>query len=221
MGTSNSKDFQIREIQPGDIPSVVDVHLASFQNFFLTYLGRAFLERLYREIAQELGGAFVVATAPDGGIVGFAAGVPHLSRFYRKLARKRWLDFGLASLGAALRRPVIIPRLWRALHASESAGLSPCPAALMSIAVAPGTKRSGVGRSLVRHFLARMAQNGATHVCLTTDRDDNAPTIGFYESLGFWRVREFQTREGRWICEFMIDTPSEPEGPLLAPRPIP
>jgi len=215
MGT-NSRDFQIRDIQSGDITAVVDVHLASFQSFFLTFLGRAFLERLYREIAQEPGGAFLVATSPEGAIMGFAAGVPHLSRFYRKLARERWLDFGLSSLWAAARRPAIIPRLWRALRASEAAGLAPCPAALMSIAVAPGTKRSGIGKALIRHFLARMARNGIPHVCLTTDRDDNAPTLGFYEALGFRRVREFQTREGRWICEFMIDTPTEPESPAPA-----
>jgi ribosomal protein S18 acetylase RimI-like enzyme len=220
MGT-NSRDFQIREVQAGDIPAVVEVHLASFPNFFLTFLGRAFLERLYREIAREIGGAFLVATSPEGAIVGFAAGVPHLSRFYRKLARERWFDFGQASIRAALRRPAIIPRLWRALHASEAAGLSPCPAVLMSIAVAPGTKRSGIGKALVRHFLARMARNGAPHICLTTDRDDNAPTLGFYEALGFRRVREFQTKEGRWICEFMIDTPTEPEGlaPATGPNP--
>ncbi|NWJ42567.1 MAG: GNAT family N-acetyltransferase [Geothrix sp.] len=184
--------------------------MASFQNFFLTFLGRAFLELLYREIARERGGAFLVATSPEGAVVGFAAGVPHLSRFYRKLARERWFSFGLASIQAAVRRPAIIPRLWRALRASEASGLSPCPAVLMSIAVAPGTKRSGIGKALVRHFLACMARNGAPHICLTTDRDDNAPTLGFYEALGFWRVREFQTPEGRWICEFMIDTPSEP-----------
>jgi ribosomal protein S18 acetylase RimI-like enzyme len=212
MGT-NSRDFQIREVQPGDIPAVVDVHLASFQTFFLTFLGRAFLGRLYREIAQEPGGAFLVATSPEGAIVGFAAGVPHLSRFYRKLARERWLDFGLSSLRAAARRPAIIPRLWRALRASETAGLAPCPAVLMSIAVAPSTKRTGIGKALIRHFLAHMARNGVPHVCLTTDRDHNAPTIGFYEALGFQRVREFQTREGRWICEFMVETPTEPQGP--------
>lgn len=205
MGTSN-RGFDIRAVRLGDIPSVVDVHLASFQRFFLTFLGRSFLEHLYLEIARDPGGVFFIATSPDGTILGFAAGVQHLPDFYRKLTTKRLLTFGLASIRAALRRPSIIPRLLRARSAPRQAGETACSATLMSIAVVPEAKGLGAGKLLIQAFLKEMAKRGTPKISLTTDRDNNASTLGFYQGLGFSLVREFQTREGRWLCEFVINT---------------
>jgi len=194
----------IRKAVISDIPGVVDVHLASFQNFFLTFLGRAFLVHLYFEVAREPNAVFLVATSAQNVVLGFAAGVPNLSAFYARIARQNWLKFGWASIGAAVRRPSIIPRLFRSLRASESASQAACPATLMSIAVAPGAKRTGLGKGLISRFLGDMEAGGIQAVCLTTDRDKNDPTIAFYERLGFTRVREFRTKEGRWICEYFI-----------------
>lgn len=205
MGTS-TRGFDIREVRSSDIPNVVDVHLASFQNFFLTFLGRSFLEHLYLEIADDPGGVFFVAASPDGTVIGFAAGVQHLPNFYRKLTTDRLLTFGLASIRAALRRPSIIPRLLRARSAPKQAGEAACYATLMSIAVAPEAKGFGAGKLLIKQFLEEMARNGIPKISLTTDRDNNAPTLGFYEGLGFNLIREFQTPEGRWLCEFVIGT---------------
>jgi len=205
MGTSD-RGFEIRAVRSGDIPSVVDVHLASFQRFFLTFLGRSFLEHLYLEITRDSGGVFFVATSPEGQIIGFAAGVQHLPNFYRKLTTKRLFTFALASIRAALRRPAIIPRLLRARGAARQAGEASCPATLMSIAVAPEAKGSGAGKLLIQAFLKEMAKRGTPKISLTTDRDNNAPTLGFYRGLGFSLVREVQTREGRWLCEFVIET---------------
>jgi ribosomal protein S18 acetylase RimI-like enzyme len=199
-------DCKIRRAQQGDIPQIVEVHLASFQNFFLTFLGRAFLERLYTEIAAESGGVVLVATSAEGAVIGFAAGVPHLAEFYKRLIRGKWLTFGLASIRAAILRPTVIPRLGRALKAAENAKEAACPGTLMSIAVAPEAKGMGVGKSLISQFLQEMQQRGVPMICLTTDRDNNDATLGFYEGFGFRKLREFRTREGRWLCEFMIET---------------
>jgi len=199
----------VREAQLSDVPQVVGVHLASFQNFFLTFLGRSFLEHLYHEIAEEPGGVFLIATSPEQAVIGFAAGVPHLPNFYRRLIKEKWLTFGSASVRAALLRPSIIPRLGRALRAPEQARQASCPAALMSIAVAPEAKGMGVGKKLIARFLQDMAHRGVQKICLTTDLENNAATIGFYEGLGFSKSGEFQTQEGRWLCEYVIDTPQE------------
>lgn len=196
--------YNIRPVQLGDIPAVVDVHLSSFQNFFLTFLGRTFLERLYREIALESGATFLVATTQENAVIGFAAGVPSLSLFYKRLARKKWLIFGACSIRAAMKRPSIIPRLLRALKSSKSAGEAACPATLMSIAVAPSEKGRGVGKKLIEHFIQNMMQDGIQKIGLSTDRDNNDATIGFYEKLGFIIAREYQTPEGRWIREYTM-----------------
>lgn len=205
MGTSE-RGFDIRTVRLGDIPSVVKVHLASSQRFFLTFLGRSFLELPYLEIAKDPAGVFFVATSPNGTPLGFAAGVQHLPDFYRKLTTKRLLTFGMASIRAALRRPSIIPRLLRAWNAPRQASEAACSATLMSIAVAPEAKGLGAGKLLIQAFLKEMARRGIPQISLTTDRDNNAPTLRFYQGLGFSVVRAFQTREGRWLCEFVIET---------------
>ena len=203
----SSCGFTIRAARSGDVPQVVDVHLASFQNFFLSFLGGFFLECLYLAISEEPGGVLLLALSCDGAVVGFVAGVPNLSRFYRRLVKTEWVRFGWASAGAALKRPSIIPRLWRARRASVDANQASCPATLMSIAVAPTFKGMGIGKSLVNRFLEEMATQGIQRICLATDRDNNAPTIGFYEGLNFVKKREYETPERRWLIEYMIDTP--------------
>jgi ribosomal protein S18 acetylase RimI-like enzyme len=197
--------FDLRPARPEDVPGIVMVHMASFQQFFLTFLGPGFLARLYLEISREPGAVFLVATDGGGRVVGFAAGVADLPAFYRRAARTKWFTFGMASVRAALSRPSILPRLWRALRAADQAKGASCSASLMSIAVAPETKGAGIGKRLITAFLERMDQQGQTKVCLVTDRDNNAATLGFYDGLGFQKTREFQTREGRWVCEYMID----------------
>jgi ribosomal protein S18 acetylase RimI-like enzyme len=197
--------FDLRPAGPKDVPGIVSVHMASFQQFFLTFLGPGFLARLYLEILREPGAVFLVATEGGGRVVGFAAGVSDLPAFYQRAARTKWFTFGMASVRAAIFHPSIIPRLWRALRASDHAKGASCPASLMSIAVAPETKGAGVGKNLIAGFLEQMGRQGQSRVCLVTDRDNNTATLGFYEGLGFQKTREFQTREGRWVCEYMID----------------
>lgn len=198
--------LDIRDVQVSDVAWVVDVHLVSFPNFFLTFLGRPFLELLYREIASESGSVFLIAVLAGHGVVGFAAGVPDLRAFYRRILREKWIRFGVASLRAALLRPSIIPRLWRALGAAEGVSLAPCPATLMSIAVAPEAMNQGVGKRLLEAFLHGMASEGIQKICLTTDRDNNAAALRLYESSGFSVVREYQTPEKRWLLDYLIDT---------------
>ncbi|GLH73385.1 hypothetical protein GETHLI_18870 [Geothrix limicola] len=195
---------EIRDARVKDIAGVVAVHMASFQNFFLTFLGRRFLSHLYLEVTREPGAVFLVATSPENEIIGFAAGVPDLGAFYQRLARRKWLTFGLSSMRAAILQPSIIPRLWRSLGASRLAAHASYPATLMSLAVIPNQKRTGIGKRLIMRYLSRLKRDGVLGVCLTTDRDGNAPVLAFYEKLGFTRTREYCTREGRWICEFSI-----------------
>ena len=201
-----NRGFDVRAVQARDIPQVVDVHMASFQNFFLTFLGPNFLECLYREIATEPDSVFLVAVSSENRVLGFAAGVQHLSRFYRRLVKAKWMVFGWASVGAVLRQPRIILRLWRAKGAPENAEHSSCPATLMSIAVAQEVKGMGIGKLLIHQFLEGMAASGTRRICLVTDRDNNYPTIAFYEGLNFIKVREYPTPEGRWMSEYMTDT---------------
>jgi ribosomal-protein-alanine N-acetyltransferase len=57
-------------------------------------------------------------------------------------------------------------------------------AELLTIAVAPVARRAGIGRRLVRGFLAEAARRGAVTAFLEV-ADTNAPAIALYRAAGF------------------------------------
>jgi ribosomal protein S18 acetylase RimI-like enzyme len=194
----------ILPMQLKDVEDVVRVHLASFPGFFLSFLGPRFLSLLYAEIVKEPGSITYVAL--DGSkVIGFAAGVTQQAGFYSRLARKRMFAFAFAALGAIFRNLKIIPRLFRALTYPHDSQEAATPALLMSIGVLPGSEHAGIGRKLMEAYLVEARQKGIDKLSLTTDKYGNDRVNRFYEKLGFTVYRAYQTHEGRWINEYVID----------------
>lgn len=193
----------VRPMDARDVPAVVRIHLESFSGFFLSFLGPKFLALFYEGVRTHAQGLALVSESPEG-IDGFVVGVTDQSGFYRRLVRSRIHRFAWASLGAAVRRPRIIPRLVRALRQSRLSERSAAPACLMSIAVRPGVSGKGTGRDLVDAFNKAMAARAVTAYCLTTDRDGNDRVNQFYQKLGFRLVNTFVTPEGRTMNEYVM-----------------
>ena len=196
----------VRHALSSDVWKIVQVHLESFPGFFLTFLGRDFLTLLYGQMRTDDDGVVLVGYQ-DGDLAGFVAGVLHQSGFYGRLVRQHKWAFARAALGAAVRRPVIAPRLLRALRRSAHVQQSAAEACLMSIAVRPENARRGFGQQLVRAFCTELAQRGAPVLCFTTDRDHNDRTNLFYQRLGFQLSSTFVTPEGRAMNEYVISLP--------------
>lgn len=190
-----------RTAEPADVPTIVAIHLATFRGFFLSFLGGRFLNHLYEEMITDAGGVVVVAEA-DGEVAGFAAGVTDQRLFFRRLLEERKWAFARAALGALLRRPGIAPRLLRALRKDRDVAPS-AAASLMSIGVYPRALGVGMGRGLIRAFDAVMNERGVGRYCLTTDAVENDAVNRFYERCGFERARQFRTREGRLMNEYV------------------
>ncbi len=193
----------IRKMQSSDVPQVVETHLASFPGFFLSFLGPRFLRLLYGNLITDIQGICWVACTGDR-LDGFVAGVVEQRGFFRNVLRKRWWQFSWAAVGAALRRPWIVPRLLRALKRPETAGEASAEACLMSIAVHPRARTRGLGRLLVETFSAEAGRRGVKTYCLTTDREGNEQVNQFYRTLGFRLGRTFVTPEGRTMNEYVI-----------------
>ncbi|MEO8033370.1 MAG: GNAT family N-acetyltransferase [Acidobacteriota bacterium] len=195
----------LRRMTAGDVPAVTAVHLTSFPGFFLSFLGPGFLHHLYRGILDDATGiAFVVEER--GAIRGFVAGTEQPAGFYRRLLRRRWFLFALASLRPALRRPAIIARLLRALTLSNrTPDDRVATALLMSVAVSPVSQAAGNGGRLLKAFLEEARRRGSLRVVLTTDRLANDSVNRFYVRHGMSITRTFSTREGRAMNEYSID----------------
>jgi ribosomal protein S18 acetylase RimI-like enzyme len=197
-------NLAVRSMQSADVETVVAVHLAAFQGFFLTFLGPAFLRELYRAImADPSGMAYVYEQA--GQIVGFVAGTDQPAGFYRRILCQRWWCFGLALIKPILLRPSIGPRLLRAFKVSQQVKVVPGIGTLMSIAVSPAVQAKGVGKALVNAFLQEATYRKLKQVNLTTDRLNNQATNHFYQKLGFTCARFYVTPEGRAMNEYVIN----------------
>lgn len=192
----------IRAMTTADVNAAVDVHLAAFPGFFLSFLGRGFLRQLYRGIVDDPSGIAFVADR-DGECVGFVAGTAVPAKFYSRLLRQRFLPFAWHGGLAVLRRPSAARRLLRAFtKSSDAPAAATGRAELMSLAVSPAHREGGLGARLVERFNAEASARGAKIVFLTTDAANNDGVNRFYVRGGFSLVRTFTTPEGRAMNEY-------------------
>jgi ribosomal protein S18 acetylase RimI-like enzyme len=191
-------------MQLSDVDQVVNVHLSSFQGFFLTFLGPEFLSLLYTYMVSSSDGVGYVFMDDDQRIVGFVCGSTQPSGFYKRFFKKQWLHIVLATLWPVVRNPSISPRLvWRVLRPPQ-ASTDSGTATLLSIAVLREHQNKGVGKLLAQEFLSEMQRRGIERVNLTTDKEGNDAGNAFYQRLGFRLARSFVTPEGRWMNEYLI-----------------
>jgi ribosomal protein S18 acetylase RimI-like enzyme len=192
----------IRQMQSSDTEIVVGIHLASFQGFFLTFLGRRFLSELYASIIVDITSiAFVYGK--ENRILGFVAGTAEPADFYKRLLRSRWWRFALASLLPVLKNPLIILRLLRAFQKPQDGPSQIDTGTLMSVAIIPEAQGRGVGKALVKAFLDEATNRGLKYIDLTTDKNNNDSVNHFYQHLGFQCARTFITPEGREMNEYV------------------
>lgn len=192
----------LRPILATDCTEIVQVHLAAFSGFFLSFLGPRFLKTFYLGLISDPSGIAILAEN-ENEIVGFVAGTTEPGGFYKRLIKKSWFKFLIASFGAVVKKPSIIPKLFRAFSKpNETLPAEKC-ATLMSIAIAPNTQGRGYGKKLINQFIEEAKLKGCLSVNLTTDSVGNEAANRFYEGIGFELFREFTTPEGRKMNEFL------------------
>jgi ribosomal protein S18 acetylase RimI-like enzyme len=198
-------DITFRGARDEDVLSIVSVHMASFDGFFLSSLGSRFLREFYRGFIRVEEGILIVAEAPHG-VVGFVGGTSDQAGFYSKLFHGRKRQFIFEAGIAAVRHPSAIPRLFRARRRSRGQLETLPGACLMTLGVSPGLEGKGIGKSLVRGFAQSLNSRGIGTYSLTTDADANDRTNGFYRSLGLRLERVVTTAEGRRLNEYVGTT---------------
>jgi hypothetical protein len=127
--------------------------ISSFAGFFLSFLGKEFLSELYSGIINDPNGIALVMG--DQKIIGFVAGTTQPANFYRRLIKRRWWRFCLASIKPILKKPGIVPRLLRALKMPKSIIVELNRGTLLSIAVLPEHQ----GKNMERYWLKHSSKN--------------------------------------------------------------
>lgn len=195
--------LSVRAMEPADLHSVVAVHLQSFPDFFLSFLGPRFLSLYYEYICRSTDGIACVCEASTG-VIGFVAGSANPRGFYRRLLRRRWLGFAVAAIPALARRPTIAMRLLRALRYPGTQSPHSREAGLYSIGVSPSAQNRGVGAKLVDAFVRECRRRGCDSVTLKTDANGNESTNAFYRRRGFALQGQELTPEGRLMNRYVL-----------------
>jgi ribosomal protein S18 acetylase RimI-like enzyme len=193
-------DLRIVRANHSHLDSIVRIHLAAFEGFFLESLGKRFLRELYRGFLVEPSGVCLVAIDREN-VVGFVAGTTQPEGFFRILLRSRWLEFLCAGAASLTMHPLRVGKKF--LSALSYQGKRPVDvpnaALLSSIGVAPSRKGSGIGKILISAFCEKAYASGAYTVYLTTDRDKNDAVNQFYLSNGFKLHSSFLKERKRWM----------------------
>jgi ribosomal protein S18 acetylase RimI-like enzyme len=188
-----------------DIEQVVKVHLRSFPDFFLSFLGSRFLHLFYSSVCSAPEGIALVYLNSESSPAGFVVGAMNPQSFYSRLLKHEWLKFSLASISAIYKKPQVIRRILRAFFHPSKNPKGNNIAGLFSLGVLPDLQSTGVGKKLVHGFLREAKNLGCVRVFLTTDRDNNEMINAFYSNLRFKVERQFKTPEGRRMNEYWID----------------
>lgn len=192
---------KLADVNKDTINEVVDVHMHSFQGFFLTFLGRGFLRQLYRGFAEHPDSGLLVAEE-NGKVIGFLAYSRNMSAFYKYLIKKHLISFAFYALGGFLRRPKIFFRLIRAFTYSKEAKRPESYIELSSIGVNPKSDSMGIGTRLIDMLKNCVEHTQAGYIKLETDADNNEKANRFYKKNGFELHHIYETQEGRRMNEY-------------------
>lgn len=192
---------KIENTEKDTINDIVSIHLNTFTGFFLTFMGRGFLNLLYRSYVEYKDSGILVAFEEEKP-VGFLAYSGDLSGLYNYMIKKRLISFGWYSLGAFFRKPTVFMRLVRAFLKPDETKREENYVELASIGVDPNVKSKGVGSQLIDALKAQVNFSEYAYITLETDAVNNEGANRFYKKNGFVLEREFETNEGRKMFEY-------------------
>lgn len=196
--------ISIREVTSTEkekINRIVTIHIDTFSGFFLTFMGRGFLNQMYRAYCDHNESGLLVAEN-DGIEKGFLAYSSNFSDLYKFMIKKRVLLFAWYSIGAFFRKPSAFTHIVRAFLKPSEVKRKEKYVELSSIGVCPDEKSKGIGSLLIDELKKKTDFKKYTYITLETDAINNEGAIHFYEKNGFIRVRTYETEEGRKMYEY-------------------
>ena len=197
--------MEIRAVQKNEkelIKKIVEIHMKTFEGFFLTFMGKGFLTKMYLSYCDHPDSGLLVAEDKEGVPLGFLAYSANMSGLYKSMIKKRLFSFAFYSVGAFFRKPKVFMRLIRAFLKPGESKREESYVELASIGVSPDIKSKGVGSALIDHLKGLVDFSKHAYISLETDAVNNEGANHFYVKNGFVLTREYETREGRKMNEY-------------------
>lgn len=167
---------------------VADLHIQEIHHGALPLLGRGFLARLYRALAEASGGGVWFAVH-DNTVVGFIAGAADTKRVFGAMFWGDGLSLLVRAAGHAICRPrvaVELLQIVRHLLCRRSPGSARrnTNAELLAIAVSARFHHRGIGKRLLA-LLERSLQDAGVSEYVVSTNQQELVSNAFYRSTGF------------------------------------
>lgn len=205
--------IRIRKIEKNEmelINEIVSIHMATFQGFFLTFMGQGFLRQMYRAYCEYSEAEILAAfDDPSNEIVGFLAYSGNMSGLYKYLIKSRLFSFAFYSINAVIRRPKSFIKLLKALWKPKESKRSEKYVRISSIGVKPESKQQGVGTQLISYLKDTVDYNKYNYIMLETDADNNDAVNQFYLKNDFILNQTYFAEKKRKMNEYRYKTVSE------------
>lgn len=179
-----------------EVEQIVAIHLFAFPGFFLTFLGKSFLNYLYKGFIQHTDSGILVAIE-ESRIVGFLAYSTELSKFYSFILRQYFFPFAWYGFLGTLRSPKCILRIIRALTYPSAKKTDEKYIEISSIAVDPTIQTKGIGSGLIKHLCEMFKDSEFQIIRLETDAEYNDAANYFYQKNGFIKENVYLSPERR------------------------
>lgn len=176
---------------------LTQIHLAAFKDFFLTTLGEKFLNTYYNACLKSPESISICAADEKNQIIGFSMGCIHANGYHKRLVKQNALAFLFQGVIILFSNPSAIWRLAKNMEKNKNKNDNGNYAELLSIAVSPKAKGSGIGKQLITKFEIEAKTKGCIKVALTTDFYNNDDVIAFYKKSGYEVFYEFTTYPNR------------------------
>ena len=192
---------KVSNFEKNIVNEVVDIHLATFEGFFLTFMGKGFLKHMYISYIEHVQSDILIALNGNK-ISGFLAYSEDMSGLYKYMIRHKLIQFAWYSLGAFFRQPKVFMRLIRAFLKPSETKRNEKYVELASIGIHPADKSKGIGSQLITALKNEVNFEKFEYITLETDAINNEIANKFYVKNGFQKIREYETNEGRKMYEY-------------------
>lgn len=178
--------MNIQVVSKEHIKSVVELHLQSFEGFFLSQLGEDFLRFFYEKLRHDDRSKILGAFDDKGKLVGFSAFTYLSSGFYSYLVKKNMLGFACWGIRILIKKPSNLIRLLRNFKKEKNTtGDTGNYAELLSVATLPEMQGKGIGKMMLFAMEENLKEKSCKSVSLTTDFENNEKVLYAYKSMGY------------------------------------
>jgi ribosomal protein S18 acetylase RimI-like enzyme len=172
--------FSIAKIRNCEIPEIVEIHLKSFPNFFLSNLGKDVLFHFYSQLLQE-NNTISFCVKNNKKNIGFVFASTRTEGMYTRIFKHGFSKFFLPLILSFFKNPNLFNRMIISYISTRKHKLNTSiPASILSICVIPESAGRGIGKVLLDKLENELIRLGLNGYYLTTDADNNDLTNRFY-----------------------------------------